>query len=80
LLGVVSYSLYLWHFPVFWASARWAEGLDWQLRAVAACAVLALVVALTNRVVEDPIRRLLARPRPAAAVLAGPAPAGVGSH
>jgi peptidoglycan/LPS O-acetylase OafA/YrhL len=80
LLGVVSYSLYLWHFPVFWASARWAEGLDWQPRAVATCAVLALVVALTNRVVEDPIRRLLARPRPTAAVLAGPAPAGVGSH
>ena len=80
LVGAVSYSLYLWHFPVFWASSRWAEGVEWQRRAVATCAVLVLIVVLTNRFVEVPVRRLIARPRPNAAVLTGPAPAGVGSH
>lgn len=60
-LGMVSYPIYLWHFPVFWASARWAGGVAWQVRAVGVFVVLAAIVYITHRWIEVPVRLLLTR-------------------
>ena len=51
-LGLVSYSLYLWHWPVF---ALLSPERGW-LRAVAACGVSVGLAALSKYLVEDPIR------------------------
>lgn len=80
LLGELSYSLYLWHWPLI-VVAPWVLGvpislatpLGWTISA--SLLVLALVLAaLTKRFVEDPVRRAprLAEARPRrTAVLAG---------
>lgn len=64
-VGLLSYSLYLWHWPVF-VLFRWTLGLDaiaYQLIALAAATVLA---ALSYLLVERPLRaspRIAAMPR-----------------
>jgi peptidoglycan/LPS O-acetylase OafA/YrhL len=56
-LGGISYSLYLWHFPVFWA-------FHWQHPLLAAATSTA-VASVSTRWIERPFRRT--RPKPAAA-------------
>lgn len=58
-VGRISFPLFLWHYPVFWASSRWAAQMDWFPRAVGSCVVLALVVFATYYWVERPVVRWL---------------------
>jgi peptidoglycan/LPS O-acetylase OafA/YrhL len=61
-VGQASYSLYLWHWPVF-VLARWTVGLDgWGVRGTAL--LLTLVLAWASlRWVEQPLRRWGGAPR-----------------
>lgn len=55
-LGRVSYSLYLWHWPVFVLLSQPRTGLDgWGLTA-AVCAASIALAALSTSLVEDPVR------------------------
>lgn len=56
--GRISYSLYLWHWPVF-VIFRWSVGLDsaWKMAAAAAASVLLAVVSY--QWVEKPARKLV---------------------
>jgi len=78
-IGKISYSLYLWHWPVF-VLFRWTVGLDGKAEALAATALALLAAIASYRLVEQPIRRsgrIRLRPRRiviaagAAAMLAG---------
>ena len=56
--GRISYSLYLWHWPVF-VIFRWSVGLDsaWKMAAAAAASVLLALVSY--QWVEKPARKLV---------------------
>ncbi len=58
--GRASYSIYLWHYPVFWFLSTHAHDWYWYSRVVAALLVLVPLVVLMERFVETPTRRLLA--------------------
>lgn len=64
LLGAVSFPVYLWHLPLFWAASRWASHIDWAPRAAVTIVVLGVIVAVTDRFVERPIMRRLRRRQP----------------
>jgi peptidoglycan/LPS O-acetylase OafA/YrhL len=64
LLGAVSFPVYLWHLPLFWAASRWAAKVDWAPRAAVTLLVLAAIVLVTDRFIERPISRWLRRPQP----------------
>ncbi len=66
LLGAVSFPVYLWHLPLFWAASRWASSVDWAPRAAVTLLVLAAIVVVTDRLIERPISRWLRRPHPGA--------------
>ena len=55
-LGLISYSLYLWHWPVFVLLSPQRTGLDGLPRTVIVVAVSIALAALSKYVVEDPIR------------------------
>ena len=55
-IGRLSYSLYLWHWPVF-VLMRWTVGLDTPLLQVAALALTFALAALSYYFVETPFRR-----------------------
>lgn len=55
-VGRASYSLYLWHWPVF-ALFRWTIGLDAKLCALAALAITGLLAFASYRWIEQPFRR-----------------------
>jgi peptidoglycan/LPS O-acetylase OafA/YrhL len=75
LVGRLSFLVYLWHLPVFYASARWMAGWPWQLRAAAAGAAVVVIVAVIERLVERPVARMLrARSEPAVAGAAARSP------
>lgn len=65
IVGKLSYSLYLWHWPVF-VLFRWTVGLaDWQQR-VAALAIASILAWLSWKFIEQPVRisaRLRRMPR-----------------
>jgi peptidoglycan/LPS O-acetylase OafA/YrhL len=62
-LGRVSYSWYLWHWPILAIARRWRLG-DENIGADAAWALLALGLAvLTTRFIERPFRRRVTEPR-----------------
>jgi hypothetical protein len=70
-IGLLSYSLYLWHWPVF-VLMRWTVGLQTPLQMTAAMALVLLLSWLSWRWVEQPFRGTLAqRLRPGRWVLAG---------
>ncbi|WNV85721.1 acyltransferase [Umezawaea sp. Da 62-37] len=56
LLGLVSYSLYLWHWPVFLVLSEDRLGLDGWARTAVVCAVSLVLAVLSKVLVEDPIR------------------------
>ncbi|WP_233574213.1 acyltransferase family protein [Amycolatopsis panacis] len=55
-LGRISYSLYLWHWPVYVLLSPERIGLDGWLRTVVVIAVSIALAALSKYFVEDPIR------------------------
>lgn len=55
-LGLVSYSLYLWHWPVFLLLSKEKTGLDGWIWTVLVCAVSLVLALLSTRFVENPIR------------------------
>lgn len=64
-VGRISYSLYLWHWPVF-VLFRWTVGVDGTTSRVAAVAIAFVLAALSYRLVEAPVRQwraLRAMPR-----------------
>ncbi len=72
-IGLLSYSLYLWHWPVF-VLMRWTVGLRTPLQMTTAMALVLLLSWLSWRWVEQPFRGTLAqRVRPGRWVLAGAA-------
>ncbi|MGB3044527.1 MAG: acyltransferase family protein [Xanthobacteraceae bacterium] len=60
--GLVSYSLYLWHWPILAFSRYYAERDLTYLELLAALFVLLPVAILSWRFIEQPFRRLKARP------------------
>jgi peptidoglycan/LPS O-acetylase OafA/YrhL len=54
-VGKVSYSLYLWHWPVF-VLFRWTSGLDAAGTRVAALVIASSLAVLSYRFVERPLR------------------------
>lgn len=71
-IGKRSYSLYLWHFPVF-VLFRWTVGLETLATALAALGLIAALGALSFRFVEQGVRknRWIARQRPRTVVVFG---------
>ncbi|MBK6999535.1 MAG: acyltransferase [Rhodoferax sp.] len=55
-IGRISYSLYLWHWPVF-VLFRWTIGLDSTPQRIAATAIALVLSALSYQFVETPVRR-----------------------
>lgn len=53
--GKLSYSLYLWHWPVF-TLFRWTVGLEWWLYMVLACGITWLLAASSYHFVEKKFR------------------------
>ena len=68
-IGTRSYSLYLWHWPVY-VLLRWTAGLETAATRVLALALIAALSEASYRWVETPFRRGL-RKAPSLAVIAG---------
>lgn len=60
-LGRNSLTIYFWHLPVFFVAARHLGDRPWWVGAAASVAVLAVLVVVLERVLEQPTRRLLAQ-------------------
>ncbi|MBB4685368.1 acyltransferase family protein [Amycolatopsis jiangsuensis] len=54
--GLISYSLYLWHWPVFVLLSPERTGLDGWAHTAVVCAVSIVLATLSKYFVEDPIR------------------------
>ncbi|HEY9495230.1 MAG TPA: acyltransferase [Intrasporangium sp.] len=59
-LGRASLAIFVWHLPIFTVVARHTGDWDWFTRTVLGVAILAAVVVVTHRWVEEPARRWLA--------------------
>jgi peptidoglycan/LPS O-acetylase OafA/YrhL len=62
-VGLVSFPVYLWHYPAFWAADRWAKDMQWLPRALITLLALAAIVAITQVAIERPVGRWLDRNR-----------------
>lgn len=58
-MGRASLAIYVWHYPIFWAVQRHTQEWSWYGRTLLAVVVLALVVVVVERLIEDPTRRFL---------------------
>ena len=56
-VGRVSYGIYLWHFPVFWAVGRWGRSWPDIVRLSVAFSLTALFTVLSWYLLEKPIMR-----------------------
>ncbi len=56
-VGRVSYGIYLWHFPVFWAVGRWGRSWPDVVRISVAFGLTALFTVLSWNLLEKPIMR-----------------------
>jgi peptidoglycan/LPS O-acetylase OafA/YrhL len=63
-LGRISYSLYLWHLPVFWVVADNAQSWSSGARVLVGVPVALLLATASYRLVEQPALRLKRRIRP----------------
>jgi peptidoglycan/LPS O-acetylase OafA/YrhL len=55
-LGSISYSLYLWHWPVLVLLSWWLPEAGWEIRAVLACGASIGLAAMSKYLLEDPVR------------------------
>lgn len=58
-LGRASLAIFVWHLPIFMLVARHTSDWDWFSRTVLGVAILAVVVGVTHRWIEEPTRRWL---------------------
>jgi peptidoglycan/LPS O-acetylase OafA/YrhL len=63
-LGIVSYGVYLWHFPIFWALARHAGETSVWTRYAFGVVLTAVAATASWFLVEEPARRWGRRLRP----------------
>lgn len=56
-VGRVSYGIYLWHFPVFWAVGRWGRAWPDAVRVSVGFGLTALFTVLSWNLLEKPIMR-----------------------
>jgi peptidoglycan/LPS O-acetylase OafA/YrhL len=59
-IGLISYPLYLWHWPILWLLRVFYPEADPRMRA-AACCIAVVAAWLTYRFLEEPVRRLYSR-------------------
>ena len=59
-LGRGSLAIFVWHLPIFAVVARHTGDWDWVTRTVLGVTILAAVVLVTHRWIEEPTRRWLA--------------------
>lgn len=76
-IGKISYSLYLWHWPVF-VIFRWTTGLESPAQILAALLIVAILSIASYYWVEVPPRRAARRLKQVVVVFAGFALIGVG--
>ncbi|WP_321919166.1 acyltransferase family protein [Paraburkholderia tropica] len=69
-IGKISYSLYLWHWPVF-VLFRWTVGLEGPVERVAALAITAILSVISYHLVEQPPRRFARGAKKPAMIAAG---------
>lgn len=60
-VGLASYTLYLWHFPVFMVVRDQMGGLPWPARMLVGLSATALLTVLSRRLVERPALALKTR-------------------
>lgn len=70
-VGRVSYSFYLWHWPLLALFAATAIGADATWARAGLCVLALALSALSYRYVEQPFRRLKTRPGPTVAMAIG---------
>ena len=57
-IGLISYSLYLWHWPVFVLSSYWRGGYGGPVEAAGLLVLAVVLSVLSWRYVERPVRRM----------------------
>lgn len=62
-LGKASLTIFIWHFPVIVVVARHTPDWHWTGRTAFALAILMVIVVVAERLIEEPVRRLLAQHR-----------------
>ena len=70
---MISFPIYLWHYPLFFAADRWAKDMQWLPRALLTIAALAAIVTITQLAIERPVGRWLDRNRRETEVVTHPA-------
>jgi peptidoglycan/LPS O-acetylase OafA/YrhL len=61
ILGAASLTIYVWHYPLFWAVSRHTTHWGWVPRTLLAFGLLIVVVIIVQLLLERPTKRWLAR-------------------
>ena len=75
-VGKVSFPVYIWHYPAFYAADRWANDMAWMPRLLLTLAALMVIVAICQIAIEQPVGRWLDRNRKAPDPASPDAPVG----